>query len=217
MHQIENSSRLERSAEEFYRRILPLEAELVREITVITSDYMRWIGRGHFLVAGVGSVLRCDDSSKAKDIDIAIAGLKYFDEPHKNGRLPIRLVRGAEREFTSTVATYMDELIWHLEQQSYRREQPTKVYSSPPPVPMARLRSADDAIEIIASTDSFSHYGSKSVILRASDCRPVQVHFVFNKNVKEWRAGQRWLDEPKNKCRPDKSPHFYYAVLHERK
>ena len=207
---------LELKASAFYERLRGPEAELVREIVDHVSLYMIGVTSRPSLVSSVGSLLRYDDATRAEDIDTAIAGLKYFDLQQNGGmtEVPLHVIR-ARSFFTQIASGYFDCLTSHFEHRGFT---PTwKIDKSLERDRSVELRRENESIGVASQVEDFTYYGSKGLKVTHDGGRPVHVHFVFNSTPEEWRAWQATLEDPPTKRQPGKSPHFLYAVLHERK
>lgn len=211
-------SELERTAEHLYSRLTPREAEIVQDIVGHLQHYVPDITSNPFLITGVGSILRNTNPVTAQDIDIAIVGLKYFQDKPNGGRseIPVAQITGANRFFTTIVNNYFDVLANRFEGAGYCRAAPQEDTSLDHDL-LVELVQDKNKITLQSRIENFTYYGSKGVVLHVTGSRPIHVHFVFNKAVEEWRDWQTTLEDPPEKRKPGKSPKFFYAVLHERK
>ena len=66
---------LELPSERFYERLTSEENRLVRDTLTYLQEYMGSRSSA-YLIAGVGGILRRQNSQLAKDIDLAVVGMK---------------------------------------------------------------------------------------------------------------------------------------------
>lgn len=203
---------LERRAGEFYPRLRSREARRVQEIVGNLELYMIFATTKPFLIAGVGSILRHDDPTRAEDVDIAVPGLTYFNAQRNGGVVPPEIIR-ARQVFTTIASAYFEVLAYHFEREGYQKPPQRTDQSCDRSV---ELRRESELLVLTSHIEDFSYYGSKGLELAEKGSRPIHVHFVFNLTPEEWRARQARLEDPPAKRRSGKSPQFIYAVLKQK-
>lgn len=165
---------LELSADTFYRRLSPSEESRVKNIVEFTDGFLR-PNEDPYIIAGVGGILRNENSAGAKDIDIAVVGETYT-------------APGAQHEFihvetfTRRIRQYFDELAQAL---GSRDVQYGRKHSSSP-FQLWEAECADGAASMRTDIGSFSRWDAKGMTVEFSDSRPIDVQWVFNKNLAAW-------------------------------
>lgn len=208
---------LEQSPEIFYSRLNSGEEERVRKLVGDLADFMRPKVRGvyreGFLIAGVGGVLRFLDPRFAKDIDLAVVGLKYTATPEKNRNHTFNDVV----LFTETVHEYFERLNTNIITELGISGQTVNVgRGSGPFERLDRGYSFGDGKEIASlnsGLESFDWWGSKGLQIAFKDIRPIDIQFVFNQTPDEWIFNQAELEEKPTKAGRPIYPLFPYSIL----
>lgn len=201
-------SSLEQDPKQFYDRLSPDEAKLVRSTVKGLEDYMRENCNGPFLIAGCGGILRSKHSGLAKDIDLAVVGFNYTLEGDHTFAQVVA--------FTKAVQGYFGRLLQKL------KESRTEFHAfeiNGGSGPFARVDEGIEttleglSLEVRTDLEKFGWYNSKGFQLKPEHTRPVDIQFVFNRTPEQWRREQAQLaDDPTSRTRHVGRP-FYYAVL----
>ena len=193
----------------FYGRLCGPEVSRVQETIGTITDYMRYLDRGSFLIAGVGSVLRLENPEKAKDIDLAVVGLNYTSLPARERRHTFEDVI----DFTQVVRGYFGALKSRLG-EGRTEHIPLGKGSGPFAGWDEGFRSLETGVEARTSLDFFGWYNSKGLQVIYEGVRPIDIQFVFNEDPDEWRGEQECLGESPGGP-GGKADRFFYSVLHE--
>ena len=194
---------LEKSANDFYYRLTKAEKPLV-EATV--KDLAAFMGgrKVPFLVAGVGSLLRLADAKQAKDIDLAIVGLKYTRTLNHGFDDVIR--------FTKDIKHYFDEAtkdcVAVSDGSGYRGSSPFAGLNEE-----AKGMWHGRRVEMVPELEEFGLYGSKGMRLCFDHSRPIDVQCVFNRTVEEWKVDQAVNRSQGFEHKPSRVAPLFYAPL----
>lgn len=206
---------LEQDKSVFYGRITNKEEERVSYISESLAEFMMKQRGDNFLIAGVGGILRNDNPFNAKDIDLAVIGLKYTNFIHDSrGHTWNDVVR-----FTGTIEGYFDLLNAKLAMEyglEAKNVKPSFGAGSGPFAGMGRKYESIDGltnVDVESEVESFSWWGSKGLQVRFEDIRPIDIQFVFNQWPDEWKKNQEKLRESPLSVRRDVLERFPYAVL----
>ena len=213
-----NSSELELTAGTFYGRITPAEADMVRATVDDVAGYLKRLERGPFLIAGVGSVLRFEDPELAKDIDLAVVGLKYTKDLGKSRTHTFDQVIN----FTECVEGYFKRLVAKLKEgrEEYSLLQGSDTTFSTGSGPFEGWndgfagRKDGSSVEVRSHLEEFGGYDSKGLQIKHQGSRPVDAQFSFNQTPEEWKRNQEGL---RNSLfdHGEKSDKFFYEILLE--
>ena len=207
-----NVNRLEQERDVFLERVSPKEAEILETTVGDLRDYMQSLNRGSFLIAGVGSVLRFEDPSRAKDIDLAVVGFKYAPiQEHSLHDVS---------DFTDCVHRYFKGFSSRLGGKKVNLLEGSDSFSMGSGVfdldEEIRISKEDLSLEIRTNLDSFGWYNSKGLQVNyLSEVRAIDIQFVFNQNPDEWRKEQERLRDSPTARALKKADAFFYSVLHE--
>ncbi|MFC1685516.1 hypothetical protein ACFLZZ_00670 [Nanoarchaeota archaeon] len=209
-----NLSKLEQPKDVFYIRLTPPETAHVKSHIKEIKKYMASIDEKYYLIAGVGGVLRNQNHRKAKDIDLAVVGLKYAWGNHN--------FQDVEK-FTKHAKGYFDNYCSSLNNQF---ESQLHGGSDWKPIglgsgPMANLNTALEGemagrkVEVVSSLEDFGMWGSKGFQVNYEDSRPIDVQFLFNKSIEEWFIDQK---KPRHAgFNKNNMKELYYSILYKNK
>lgn len=211
-----NYSSIEQTPEVFYSRLSQLEQKLVRVTVDNLGKFLVQEGKTPFLIAGVGGVLRQAKPFDAKDIDLAITGLKY-GTAHSFGDVIT---------FTRMIQSYFEQLEMHIDDVKDMSDDGSgplygPLHFSTGSGPFRGLNSgkkgtiAGVPVETISKLEGFSQYSTKGLQVCYENSRPIDIQFVFNKTIDEWRANQVSGSYPEYDKKQVKNPNFFYSVLLE--
>lgn len=212
-----NESQLELPAQAFYSRLNPRENAFVGSIVTNLANFMsqRLNPSQPFSIAGVGSLLRYSDQSRANDIDLAVSGLKYTESPanHRNHNF------GHVVHFTNFTVEYFAQLRAHLLSQGIDSR---KIYDYSGTGPFEGLDSEFNLSKgdyssgrMLTALESFGWFGSKGLQLKLEGMRGIDIQFAFNQTPEEWKINQVNLRENPEKSGRVISNSFPYAMLVE--
>ena len=199
---------LEQKPEVFYGRLRTEEVDPVRNIVEGLGEHMKSTAQGHFLVAGVGGILRRKNPWEAIDIDLAVVGYKFAPLERHNFR--------HVTEFTSRASDYFEGLCNQLSLDGLESDQ---VVFSRGSGPLALLelnrqrifrKGKDEVLTAKSEIERFGQYDSKGIQITHKGMRPIDVQFVFNKNTEEWSTDQAIFGL--RSMSGSKEP-FFYSVL----
>ncbi len=150
------------------------ERNLVRIIVGSLVDYLAQ-DQKKFLIAGIGGTLR---DKNAADIDIGVVGFKCANN-----------YRGVADKFTQKVENYFAQLASALNQMQSCGEGAARkaigLLEEGEHRPYG-LHKPQMIVQMELSLEDLSKKGSKSVEFTAEGCRPIHIHFFYNKGVQEW-------------------------------
>lgn len=214
-----DTNTLEQDSAVFYGRLKEGEGDVVHATVDDIAAYMKSLQRGPFLVAGVGSVLRFENPEQARDIDLAVVGLKYTSFPARHCAHSSRHLI----DFTQSVQWYFKGLKDRLLEgrEEYRLLGGSDRFSDGSG-PFAywddgfgARKKNGGSVEVRTELESFGRYNSKGLKVQYKPgLRGIDIQFVFNEDPEEWRFEQGRLEESPL-GRPGKTDQFFYAVLHE--
>lgn len=220
LHPQIDTLKLEQSPEIFYDRINVNEADMVREIVEYSKRYMsnqhlaKRLPSG-FLIAGVGSILRCENPALASDIDLAMVGLKYTSSSGSSKAHSFDDVV----EFTKTILGYVEGLTAHFERSRGVEPQSFRIQGGSGPFSLIEhktnlMLNNEEIGSIRTDLEEFGNYNSKGMQLIFPGMRPVDIQFAFNKTVEEWVCDQSRLEDMVQRKRPF-TKEFPYSILYK--
>ncbi len=187
---------LELSPGRFYGALTDDEYRRVEQLRQHVHAYMVGLQPGHYLIAGVGGILRREDPSSARDIDLAVVGLKY-------GKIGEHGWNAVEA-FSRTVRDYFQRsLLNMLHEEGFTGKDLTVGDGSDGDSFLEGSGPFGDwkygfmgekkGLYVRADVDleSFGRYNSKGLQVRFRGMRPIDIQFVFNRTPEEWRADQQ--------------------------
>ena len=214
------SDTLEQNPEIFFNRMSPAEKELVQGIVPDIAEFMSSRCAG-FIIAGVGGILRYQNPSLAKDIDLAIVGLKYTHTPGRERTHSFDQVI----QFTKTIQEYFERFGIHLPTGGFAPDESVggraQFHRGSGPFGgldgQLNLVSEEEGtkVTVVSQLESFSSYDSKGLQICYEGLRPIDLQFVFNKTPGEWKVDQLGLQDYRKRERI--MDIFPYGVLLERK
>ncbi len=197
----------------FFDRLRDYEVDTVRGIVDFTGQFMASLDNEPYLIAGVGSILRCSDPGDAEDINLAVAGLG-FEDTFRGHRFHENVHR-----FTTIVNAYFTELVKLLGKSRSVQELQVKHARGRYGNLDQRFRMVrgSEILEILSNLGSFTRpYMTKGLrVWYRGGHRDLDVQFCFDKTPEQWRMKQYrgfgGRARQKNGMRTD----FLYAVLLE--
>lgn len=200
---------LERFVDTFYNNLTPREKRVTKIVVRRIARYMDEIGLEEYLIAGVGGILRRHNAKSAKDIDLAVVGLKYSSSNNLGS-------------FVDDVTTFFE----YLKDKPILSKRRQKIGGSGSGwVSGSGGRFKNSPKTKVTTTKLDSHlkelditlgpYNSLGFQVTYTGCRPIDIQFVFNQNPKEWMAEQNRLKVPDKNQSLLKSDRFFYATLYE--
>jgi hypothetical protein len=198
---------LEQPAAVFYDRMSPNERRAIDAIIDDLKAYMEVRGQP-YIIAGVGGLLRRENHFRAKDIDLAVAGMKYCHGKHDFSHVT---------EFTSDINRFFEL----LSMRDIDGNAPQEFTDGTGPLAQAgRIMLANlggATADITARLGQFDnlHYGrlgSKGLRVQYPDMRPLDIQFIFNATPEEWISNQHMMREPFEA--QHKLDSFPYAILY---
>jgi hypothetical protein len=211
-----DESRIEQHHDIFYERLIPAEAERVRELVTHVRENSAALYTGPLAVAGVGGVLRRTNPFQATDIDLAIVGMKYTSGPADLRQHSWQDVM----EFTTKINDYFNSLGQELARRNGSQRDSYSFKRGSGPLADARINQqvtfhrANEKIGTATSDlESFGPYSSKGFQIAFEGIRPIDMQFVFNMTVEGWMEKQKKLEGAQDKEGRPISPIFYYARL----
>ncbi|MBU0761038.1 MAG: hypothetical protein KJ600_03140 [Nanoarchaeota archaeon] len=215
-----DTARLEQPADVFYERLNNNEGVAVREIVGDVSRFMETERHVPYLIAGVGGILRFLEPEVAKDIDLAVVGLRPRCKPDEKDFVA----------FTRTVKEFFDRFAAGLT-LSYREficgmGSGSLVGSGSGPFWLLdeefRGGTETERIEGRTHLERFGFYKSKGWQVKFNGARPIDIQFSAIPDCKEWSLNQYSLRDPTGDPRAanagtlfevPKDERFYYSVL----
>ena len=212
---IDSNGTLEQKAETFLERLVPEEARQVTEIVNHLKSNMPQICGSPIAVAGVGSILRCQNPFAAADIDLAVSGMKYTAAPADTRSHTFEDVL----VFTTHISDYLDSLRDHLAKSNGATVKQYAIRKGSGVFADERLdrditltRAAQEIAKVNTELASFGQYGSKGFQIAFEGIRPIDIQFVFNRTIEGWKESQAGLKDYLIN-RKAKMPIFFYAML----